>query len=904
MFVLQICRWRCHRQDTAGVFVDDIDGECRHRTMLYRRHWQGRLMSNIWDDLIVAFLHEPPDRTLSVEDRFLRTREYILAAGVKDLAVDAEKQVAGTLASASERIIFPMARSGARLAVGVENGMLTVHHPMGGSSSTLRVPPLDKEMVRDVIADIVHGIDDPRRRFLSLWRLLPDRLASKHSGYSRLPADTRIPDHTIWHHLDASAGLYAASRGQTEMALLLFNLGPVQRFIEAARTTRDLWSGSMILSWLTFQGLKPILERLGPTSLVFPSLRGIPLVDQYLRKECDLKSVAEPSAMQLKSPCLPNRFLALLPNGGDGEDAAYLARQCEDRVLDGWQRLCDRVHGYLKGEFAAFPDWDTYWHEQTSNYLEVTTAILPMGECGDDVIARLWGAESFEDAFRDDAGAIRRLATSIPNESRPAYGDADQLSVGRWQAQVDLCNRLLAARRSMRAIPSLAPKTERVPPKCTILGSFEQMGPADRELAAKFWEFAKSRNFEGDRIRERERLCAVSLVKRFAPRQFFAEILGFDKEDIRFPDTATVAASNWLAKTQDDKDSDDRVDWRRTRNWTGQCLHWPTAVAGLGIDEDPIPENVWSRIRKRREYEKPPTYYAILMADGDEMGRWLRGEKTPKLEDAIHPTMRDYFKQLPGHQKGLSARRPVSPSLHAAISEALANFSVDVVPGIIERYGGALIYSGGDDVLAMLPLDKAIEAAREIRYAFSGTADSNPNGQGFHPVGNVPRLMMGKDASVSAGLAVVHYKEDLRAALSMARTAEKAAKAAGRDRVAIAIARRSGERDIMTCRWDYLESVSGWVRAFVDGKASDRWAYRLRADVDSVKSLCTEALQSLIRAQIKRTDKATREAFSSIPDQFRAFVNQRGSSESRSDEFGDFISLCQSASFLARGRDS
>ena len=35
-----------------------------------------------------------------------------------------------------------------------------------------------------------------------------------------------------------------------------FQLGPVQSFIESARTVRDLWTGSFILSWLTVTALK------------------------------------------------------------------------------------------------------------------------------------------------------------------------------------------------------------------------------------------------------------------------------------------------------------------------------------------------------------------------------------------------------------------------------------------------------------------------------------------------------------------------------------------------------------------------------------------------------------------------------------------------------------------------
>lgn len=39
-------------------------------------------------------------------------------------------------------------------------------------------------------------------------------------------------------------------------SLLKFQIGPVQDFIAAARSTRDLWSGSYLLSWLVAAGIK------------------------------------------------------------------------------------------------------------------------------------------------------------------------------------------------------------------------------------------------------------------------------------------------------------------------------------------------------------------------------------------------------------------------------------------------------------------------------------------------------------------------------------------------------------------------------------------------------------------------------------------------------------------------
>ncbi len=45
-----------------------------------------------------------------------------------------------------------------------------------------------------------------------------------------------------------------------------FQLGPVQSFIESARTVRDLWTGSFILSWLTITAMKKAEGRVPKSS--------------------------------------------------------------------------------------------------------------------------------------------------------------------------------------------------------------------------------------------------------------------------------------------------------------------------------------------------------------------------------------------------------------------------------------------------------------------------------------------------------------------------------------------------------------------------------------------------------------------------------------------------------------
>lgn len=91
-----------------------------------------------------------------------------------------------------------------------------------------------------------------------------------------------------------------------------------------------------------------------------------------------------------------------------------------------------------------------------------------------------------------------------------------------------------------------------------------------------------------------------------------------------------------------------------------------------------------AQLGKNLQDEPVNPYYAVLLMDGDKLGEKLR----------------DYPKQ------------------RGSISEAIAAFSREV-PMIVEgKWSGRVVYAGGDDVLAFLPLHKALDCATELRNAF------------------------------------------------------------------------------------------------------------------------------------------------------------------------------------------
>lgn len=276
------------------------------------------------------------------------------------------------------------------------------------------------------------------------------------------------------------------------------------------------------------------------------------------------------------------------------------------------------------------------------------------------------------------------------------------------------------------------------------------------------------------------------------------------------------------------------------------------------------------RITQLRQTSAPAfpeaaTRFAVLKLDGDHMSRLLLGDPAmiqAHWRDVIHPKVVENLSQRQpfldaGWQDLLAAKRLVGPSLHAFISRALADFAHQIVPWVIEReFGGRLIYSGGDDVLALAPADDALPIAARLQQLFSapwvidthytadpwdwrrpGWRESFPREQARqrfalplrtgdlidlrsdtttyapHVIPQEPwhrgkvegRVLglLGPGASLSAAIVYAHFKTPLTVLLSYAHTLlnDEAKRKAGRSAVALSHFSRNGVKSVVTMHW-------------------------------------------------------------------------------------------------------
>ena len=156
----------------------------------------------------------------------------------------------------------------------------------------------------------------------------------------------------------------------------------------------------------------------------------------------------------------------------------------------------------------------------------------------------------------------------------------------------------------------------------------------------------------------------------------------------------------------------------------------------------------------------------------------------------------------------------MSPGRHLAISGALNDFSLTVVRHVVEEeYLGRLIYAGGDDVFAMLPVADLLPAMQRLRHAYSGHDPAHEGGygkgkgrltlqQGFAMLNGRLMRMMGERATASCGAVIAHHQAPLSAVIRELRAAEQRAKnEGGRNAFSITVIKRSGGALRLTAKW-------------------------------------------------------------------------------------------------------
>ena len=245
-------------------------------------------------------------------------------------------------------------------------------------------------------------------------------------------------------------------------------------------------------------------------------------------------------------------------------------------------------------------------------------------------------------------------------------------------------------------------------------------------------------------------------------------------------------------------------------------------------------------MRQTLGVDKLEAYYALLLMDGDRMGQMLSGDSQWAISyrDSFHPQVQAGFDTHAASSKAIkdygAQKRALSPNRHLAISGALNDFSLTVVRHVVEEeHLGRVIYAGGDDVLAMLPVVDALPTAQRLRHAYSGVDPAHDGGRDPHGLtlhkgfailkGKLMR-MMGHTATASCGIVIAHHQAPLAAVRQELEAAERRAKNAGRDRFSITVIKRSGGALKLTAEWGEPLKLLNDLRCFLREEGVSRRA--------------------------------------------------------------------------------
>ena len=870
--------------------------------------------AEFWKRKLAAFLHDSPDKVLDILDHEKRARRI---AGEIQPDERARKE-ADWAASAADRLPFPRSSE-------TFTPLGRFLHPLGESEIPLdesSLPIGQAEQTSQTTRPSLNE-DDPRAAFISTWRFWRNWASARHADFALYPAETRLPDHTIWNHLAVTSAMQGCLSGEPwkpkgdkgvadHPAFLLFTIGPVQEFILAARSTRDLWSGSYLLSYLISHVLRRIALDFGPDHVLFPNLCDQPIMDLLLREEIwDKVSTragrplfeafnycSDEGRERLLTPSLPNRFLTVLPSEmNEHRNRGEVFASTENYA----RHLATDLRVFLRTEIAAEVSakaaealgerFDARrFAKQVEQLLEIHWQILPWPQSFSEAekLADHLPRDSDDYAPRAGLRTMRHLAQHGADARYLDKKGQPQNIAAAWSAFYAAADWLLDGAKANRGFSAsiggdYAPAKSNT--KDSLTGRAEAVLIVGDDVDAKALS-GRLRDALGKNhlLKAGEALAAGTLIKRLWPFAYLCRRHAFEPDDLAMPNTRSMAAH---------------------RPWE---------------DDDGLGE--------RGEGDR---YFAILALDGDSMGKWISGALTPKLNQTLSKECVSAYEKAGA--KLAEHHRPLSPAWHLQFSEALGNFSQHAVRRIVEAFDGRLLYSGGDDVLAMLPADTALASAAALRLAFRGDPAVNDTAKGTlhrvhdeelkrdvfrsdrttplfavakpgflkldpqatdrHGAGapllddpvNFPVIVPGPAADCSVEIAIAHYKAPLQDVVRAAHAAEKRAKnQLGRAAVAVSLFKRSGEITEWGCRWDsggmaLYQSISDLLHA---KKLSGRFPHRVCALLDSYTNLPTELVRKILE------DAPDFDAAAIIAEEF-AFAAERHGSKNTATHLIPFV---------------
>lgn len=420
-------------------------------------------------------------------------------------------------------------------------------------------------------------------------------------------------------------------------------------------------------------------------------------------------------------------------------------------------------------------------------------------------------------------------ATAQLDDLLEAYWAAVE-DTGDYAASRNEAEALLSARKNTR---DFAPVSwGAAVPKSQLDGQRESV--INKELT-----LGKRRQFG---IREAEELCAPGLVKRTGLR--------WQVDEARFMSTSHVAAQPYL---------DGLAQHRDQRGIQAAWATYRTVLRKYQLDEDNLsdhanlgPQSVLGRMDGRVLYGTR-LHEVVEGLESKEQQKQAKSELETALQAFLraYPARSEVFGALPpdpyyavfqadgdGMGRLIDAQSEQGQDAHQNLSRALFGFS-GKVGQIVRSCQGSLIYSGGDDMLALLPLHRTLECLRRVDQAYRDALEN------FGIPGELD------PPTLSGGLVIAHFLTSLQDTLTAVRRAEHRAKdVPGKGALTVSLRRRSGAPITLRGKWEIIqETLESLTLLHEQDDLPVKFAYNVRVLADE---LGAQAHPFLVQAELAR----------------------------------------------------
>lgn len=431
----------------------------------------------------------------------------------------------------------------------------------------------------------------------------------------------------------------------------------------------------------------------------------------------------------LDNEALINRFLAVVDDSNREKNLA-MGRDVEETVRDTLRQMAEEI--LVRMKISCSPSFIQHYYNQVENFWQI-----------------FWVFQEYpEGAFADSYVKIEQALGAIKNVKKFASFEQEPAR------------------------------------KCSITGEHNVLFYREGQKNRFDPDFAISLPAElpPKYLDEREKLGAIAFIKRCAGKYFLTDEFFRKYPSIKFieefPSTADIALMDVLYEHL-------LPEKRKLVNAAAlfELKNNRPLPSNLSYLEQKETKKAFEKFQKDNIYLTP--YYALLLFDGDNMGRWLAGDYLNNGNNNLESFQNNLSRQL-----GLFAE--------AARNEVLC------------EPAGRTVYAGGDDFLGLINIRHLFAILKELRRRFDEVDLSRYTD---HRI------------TFSAGVVVAHWKTPLGEVLSRARQMEQKAKGpdGGKDALALAVLKHSGEIHEAVFKWknDGVYSVD-LLAGLVDKIASSR----------------------------------------------------------------------------------